>query len=113
MKKVYDNGLLAVCSNSFGVKQGEILGLLGPSGSGKSSTLKMLSMEMPVTDGLASVLDQPLNNINFSIVGRQIGLLSQHNTIIGELTVEENLFFMASIKGLTEKEFINNKKCIL
>jgi ATP-binding cassette subfamily A (ABC1) protein 3 len=43
--KTYPNGLLAVCGNSFGVKQGQILGLLGPNGAGKSSTFSMLAME--------------------------------------------------------------------
>lgn len=51
LKKTYENGLLAVCNNSFGVKQGEILGLVGPTGSGKSAILQMMSMEIPVTGG--------------------------------------------------------------
>merc|ERR1712127_581595 len=43
--KTYPNGLLAVTGNSFGVKQGSILGLLGPNGAGKSTTFSMLAME--------------------------------------------------------------------
>lgn len=39
--------------------------------------------------------------------------MSQHETLVGEMTVGENLQFMARIKGLTEKEFTNNKKLIL
>lgn len=58
-------------------------------------------------------MDQNIANVNMSLVGRQVGLLSQHSTIIDFLTVEENLHFMARIKGLTDKEFKNNKKCLL
>lgn len=68
---------------------------------------------MPVTNGDIAILDQNIRDINMSLVGRQIGLLSQHETIMDELSVEENLEFMARIKGLTDKEFKNNRKIIL
>ena len=66
-----------------------------------------------MTSGEASLIDQNVRNVDFSIMGRQIGLMSQHETVVGEMTVNENLQFMARIKGLTEKEFANNKKLIL
>lgn len=56
LKKNFENGLQAVCSNSFGVRKGEILGLIGPSGSGKTTTLNMLSMKIPITNGKVQVL---------------------------------------------------------
>lgn len=47
--KTYSNGFTAVCGNSLGVRKGEIVGLVGPGNSGKTSTLQMLSIEIPVT----------------------------------------------------------------
>lgn len=73
----------------------------------------MMSMETTMTSGKASLMDQNIKTIDFSLVGRQIGLMSQHETGVEELTVSENLQFMARVKGLTEKEFTNNKKLIL
>ena len=73
----------------------------------------MMSMETTMTSGKASLMDQNIRTIDFSLVGRQIGLMSQHETGVEELTVSENLQFMARVKGLTEKEFTNNKKLIL
>ena len=49
-------GLHAVCSNSFGVQKGSILGLLGPNGAGKSSTFGMLAMERQISHGEAYIL---------------------------------------------------------
>jgi ABC-type multidrug transport system ATPase subunit len=70
LKKVHVNGLQSVCKNSLGVKQGEIVGLLGPNGSGKTTTLKMISMEIPVTSGDIAILDQNILDINMTLVGR-------------------------------------------
>lgn len=47
--KVYPNGLQAVTKNTFGVRKGQILGVVGPNGAGKTSLVKMLSMEVSIT----------------------------------------------------------------
>lgn len=49
IEKIYENGIQAVCENSFGVKNGEVLGIVGPKASGKSTIIKMLTMETPMS----------------------------------------------------------------
>jgi len=44
---------MAVCSNTFGVRQGEVFGLLGPNGAGKSTTFAMMALQTPITSGKA------------------------------------------------------------
>lgn len=79
--KIYDNGLLAVTGNTFGVAKGSILGLLGPNGAGKSSTFSMLAMEQPITQGAAYVLNQDTKSIDLGEEGRVIGMCPQYNPI--------------------------------
>jgi ABC-type multidrug transport system ATPase subunit len=44
---------MAVCSNTFGARKGEVLGLLGPNGAGKSTTFGMIAMQLPISSGQA------------------------------------------------------------
>ena len=75
LHKTYSgNGLHAVCGNTFGVKQGSILGLLGPNGAGKSSTFSMLAMELPRTSGKAYILDESVETIDLNKKGKLFGM---------------------------------------
>ena len=51
LTKIYGNGYMAIRSNSFTVKQGEIFGLLGPNGAGKSTTFNIITAALPKTSG--------------------------------------------------------------
>lgn len=51
LSKQYPNGFTAIRNNNFGVKKGEIFGLLGPNGSGKSTTFNIITSSIPKTDG--------------------------------------------------------------
>lgn len=58
LKKVYQGGIKAVKSLSFNLKsQGEILGLLGANGAGKSSTFNMVTMQIQRTSGDISIFN--------------------------------------------------------
>ena len=111
--KVYPSGLMAVVGNSFGVAKGSILGLLGPNGAGKSSTFSMLAMEQPITKGEACILGNDTRKINLTDKGKGIGMCPQYNPIWHQLTVKENLQFLARVKGLSSEEFENNHQLIV
>jgi len=49
IEKIYEDGTQAVCPNYFGVKNGEILGIVGTKACGKSSLIKMMTMETPAS----------------------------------------------------------------
>ena len=78
------------------VREGELFGLVGPDGAGKTTTIRMLCGLLPPTSGRASVL-------GFDVVkeaGRlksRIGYFSQKFSLYGDLTVDENIEFFAQI----------------
>jgi ABC-2 type transport system ATP-binding protein len=86
----------AVDNLSMNVEKGELFCLVGPDGSGKSSTIRMLCGIIPATGGSASVLGFDTAKEKTEIV-KKIGYLSQKFTLYGDLTVDENIEFFARI----------------
>lgn len=86
------------------VRVGEILGLVGPDGAGKTTTLRMLAGVIAPTAGSATVL-------GFDVVRdgdrarRQVGYVAQRFSLYGDLTVEENIRFFAQVYGLRPSEW--------
>lgn len=93
-------GSQTVVSNlSFGVERGEIFGFLGPNGSGKTTTIKMLCALLKPSSGTATIngydiITQPQQ------VRESVGYMSQHFSLYRALTVEQNLNFYGELYGL-------------
>jgi ABC-2 type transport system ATP-binding protein len=82
---------------SLTVKKNEIYGLLGPSGAGKTTLVKMIAGIETPTKGSINVLDTLMPDLhNMS----RIGYMAQSDALYGELSGKENLEFFASIYGL-------------
>ncbi|MDX2487853.1 MAG: ATP-binding cassette domain-containing protein [Gammaproteobacteria bacterium] len=90
---------IAVNKVSFNVKRGEIFGLLGANGAGKSTTFRMLCGLLPVSSGALSVADVDLRHAA-SVARQNIGYMAQKFSLYGNLTVMQNLRFYASAYGL-------------
>ncbi len=86
---------------SVTVRQGEIFGFLGPNGSGKTTTLKILMGLMRATSGTAEVLGRPAGDVK---VRRQIGFLPEAPYFYDYLTAEEFLSFYGHLAGLARAE---------
>ncbi len=93
----------AVKNISFSVKQGEVFGLLGANGAGKSTTFRMLCGLLPASGGTLSVAGLDLRHASAKARAR-IGYMAQKFSLYGDLSVLENLRFFARAYGLRNPE---------
>lgn len=93
----------AVRNLSFNVRRGEIFGLLGANGAGKSTTFRMLCGLLPVSGGRARVAGADLRNAAAAARAR-LGYMSQKFSLYGNLSVRQNLNFFAAAYGLSGKD---------
>ncbi len=83
---------------SFSVRRGELFGLLGPNGGGKTTLFKILSTLMTPSAGAAFIFGDALSVP--AVVRRHLGVVFQHPSLDGKLTVRENLTCHGHLYGL-------------
>jgi len=87
---------------SFSVKKGEIMGFLGPNGSGKTTTMRILTCFFPPTSGTARICGSDILNDSFS-VRQKIGYLPENVPLYLDMPVFSYLNFFAEIKGVPSR----------
>ncbi|MCF2093126.1 ABC transporter ATP-binding protein [Coxiella burnetii] len=97
------NGIQAVVNASLQVKKGEIYGFLGPNGSGKTTTIRMLCGLLVPDSGSGQCLGY--NVITQSLeIKRQSGYMTQRFSLYEDLSVAENLDFIARLYGMKNRK---------
>jgi len=100
----------AVQDVSFRIRPGEVYGLVGPDGAGKTTTLRLLCGAYLPTPGGANPTEIRVGGYDMlkqPEMGRaQIGYLSQRFSLYEELTVLENIRFFAEVRGLSSSEWL-------
>ena len=91
--------VVAVDDVSFDVGRGEVLGYLGPNGSGKTTTMRMLLGLLHPTSGSARVLGHDATR-ETELIRPQVGYMSQKFALYDDLRVGENLRFYGGVYGL-------------
>jgi len=91
----------AVKGINLDVKPGEMFGLVGPDGAGKTTTIRILCGLLTPVSGSAEVLGLDLSKNRLKIKN-EIGYLSQKFSLYGDLTIDENIEFFAEIHGVKD-----------
>lgn len=90
-KRVLDN-------LTFSVARGETFGFLGPSGAGKTTTIKLLTRQLVKDAGRIMLLGRPIENASDADYER-IGILSDTSALYERMSIEDNLRFYARVRG--------------
>ncbi len=98
----YFGAFAAVKNVSFSVRKGEIFGLLGANGAGKSTTFRMLCGLLPSSSGTLRVAGVDLRTASAAARAR-IGYVSQKFSLYGALSVQQNLSFFSAAYGLENR----------
>jgi ABC-2 type transport system ATP-binding protein len=93
----------AVDGVTLDVERGEVFGLLGPDGAGKSTLIRMLATVLRPTSGDATVFGHSVTRDPAAVKSR-IGYMSQDFSLYPDLTVAENLDFFAELRGVPRAE---------
>jgi len=105
--KYYNDEHLALDGLSLEINDGEILGLLGPNGSGKTTAIHILCGLLNYDMGDVKLFGRPQDRKDFEI-RRKMGLVTQEVTVFKELTAKENLQYFGGLYGLKGQELADN-----
>lgn len=107
VNKVYSNGLHAVKDVSLKVNKGDIFGIIGLSGAGKSSLIRLINRLEEPTSGKIFINEENVLEFNKKQLlerRKKIGMIFQHFNLLSSRTVEENVAFALEIANWNKNE---------
>ena len=120
IKKTYEhiNGNITLFNNlNLKIKHGDLIALVGPSGSGKSSLLHLFALLDDPSKGKILINNKDTNNLNENqkdaIRRKNISIIFQDNNLLTDFTALENIMMPLLIKGENKKEILLKAKKIL
>ena len=120
IKKTYEhiNGNIILFNNlNLKIKQGDLIALVGSSGSGKSSLLHLLALLDNPSKGKILINNKEASSLNESqkdeIRRKNISIIFQDNNLLSDFTALENVMMPLLIKGESEKDILSKAKKIL
>ena len=120
IKKTYEhiNGNIILFNNlNLKIKQGDLIALVGSSGSGKSSLLHLLALLDNPSKGKILINNKEVSSLNESqkdeIRRKNISIIFQDNNLLSDFTALENVMMPLFIKGENEKDILSKAKKIL
>lgn len=98
------NGDLVIPDLNLTVNAGELFVLVGTSGSGKTTTLKMVNQLQPQTAGTISIMNQDIRQTNLQELRWNIGYVLQQIALFPTMTVAQNIAVIPEMKGVKREE---------
>ena len=102
----------AVDELDISIQRGELFGLIGPDGAGKTTTLRLLAGLLDITEGSAKIAGYDLES-QPEAVKRKIGYMAQEFSLYAELSVLENLTFFAELYDLDNTQIKERRDSLL
>ncbi|MCI1735211.1 MAG: sn-glycerol-3-phosphate ABC transporter ATP-binding protein UgpC [Bacilli bacterium] len=106
LKKVYDDGTVAVQDTDISIKDGEFIVLVGPSGCGKSTTLRMIAGLEDISEGKLLIDGKDVTNV--AAKDRDIAMVFQNYALYSNMTIYENMAFSLVLRK-ADPELIHTK----
>ena len=109
---VYQNNNLILSNINLAIGKGELVYLIGKTGSGKSSLIKLLYGDLPLTQGQGKVVGFNLKKLNedkIPLLRRKLGVVFQDFKLLTDRSVYDNLAFVLKATGWTDKIAIKNR----
>lgn len=109
---VYQNNNLILSNINLAIGKGELVYLIGKTGSGKSSLIKLLYGDLPLTQGQGKVVGFNLKKLNedkIPLLRRKLGVVFQDFKLLTDRSVYDNLVFVLKATGWTDKIAIKNR----
>ena len=109
---VYQNNNLILSNINLAIGKGELVYLIGKTGSGKSSLIKLLYGDLPLTQGQGKVVGFNLKKLNedkIPLLRRKLGVVFQDFQLLTDRSVYDNLAFLLKATGWTDKIAIKNR----
>ncbi|MEO8234502.1 MAG: ATP-binding cassette domain-containing protein [Flavobacterium sp.] len=109
---IYQSGNKIISDINLSVNPGEFIYIIGKTGSGKSSFMKTLYGDLPLTDGEGTIVDYDLNGLidqDIPYLRRKIGMVFQDFKLLTDRTVANNLLFVLKATGWIDVQEMDNK----
>lgn len=109
---IYQGGSLILKDVNLNINKGEFVYLVGKTGTGKSTLLKTLYGELPLTEGQGSVVGHDLRNLTWKTVPflrRDMGVVFQDFQLLTDRNVNDNLKFVLKAIGWKDEKLMNEK----
>jgi len=109
---IYQEKKVILSQVNLEVKEGEFLYIIGKTGTGKSSFMKTLYADLPLTEGQGNIVGFDLNNLKedqIPFLRRKIGIVFQDFQLLHDRSVNKNMLFVLKATGWTDEKAMQDK----
>ena len=109
---IYQENKVILSQVNLDVKEGEFLYIIGKTGTGKSSFMKTLYADLPLTEGQGTIVGYDLANLKedqIPFLRRKLGIVFQDFLLLPDRSINENLLFVLKATGWTDAASMQNK----